>query len=680
VPAQEPDVMTALPVEPEHGRGSSGRAAPPAAAVVEAAPQRVTKRAVGIGLLLVLLFAPAAFYSELLFGVTYMFASGVPAMAPLVVLFLLTAAHPLASRLGLRPLTRGELLTIYAITLVGGPLVTHGILGWMLPSAVARRYFGRAFPEWEGAYFQYLPDWLGPSNTAAVEDFFQGHAPVPWGEWAVPLAVWGAVLVALFTATYCLAALFYPQWARHERLSFPLAQVPLTLVQERGRTISAGRLPANWVFWAGLGIPVAIGSVNGVAQLFPSFPSIPLFQVLIPRQVTGPLAGLGDLTMSLSPSLIAIAYLIPSDLSLSCWLFWWLRVGMTVLAISAGATPQSPESWWGSSFPAPYYQGSGTVLVLGVWMVWMGRRHLARSIRTAFGRGAPGEGTDEPISSRWAWLGLLASFAYLALFCWAAGMRPLLGITLVALIITYYLIWARMRAETGMGFLPFPLDLAQLTSLPFGSAIFRPSEVVTLWALRWTYYPGYGESFEVCTGNGLESFRVTGAAGIRLRTIAVALLGSFVLSAVVGIWVVMAGAYHYGFLNLSQASQGWLGPQLPWVGQQTFEMLQNPSRADLNGAVAVVAGAAVTLALAMLRLRFPWWPLHPVGYLAANCWGMHWYWMPFFIGWLGKVLSIRYGGLRLYSRAMPFAIGLLLGDMVNQGIWVVLDIVTGQRG
>jgi hypothetical protein len=83
----------------------------------------------------------------------------------------------------------------------------------------------------------------------------------------------------------------------------------------------------------------------------------------------------------------------------------------------------------------------------------------------------------------------------------------------------------------------------------------------------------------------------------------------------------------------------------------------------------------MAILLGTLRLRFWWWPLHPIGYLAANCWGMHWYWMPLFVGWLWKTLTIRYGGLRLYRRTMPVAIGLIVGDMVSSGLWVTINSI-----
>jgi hypothetical protein len=376
--------------------------------------------------------------------------------------------------------------------------------------------------------------------------------------------------------------------------------------------------------------------------------------------------------------MIAVAYLIPKELSFSCWFFWILRIGLTVAAIAAGATPNRPEEWWSSTFPAPTFQGGGAVLAVAAWAIWVGRHHLVRAFRIAFGVGSSEAGEREPIAYRWAVLGLLLSFGYLLYFYWAVGARLLAGATIAGLIIVHYLVWARLRAETGLGFVPFPLGVANMIVVPFGSAILRPREVVALFSTRWSYFPGFGESFEVCTGNSLESLKIADSAGLSSRRLVYVMLAAFLVALVVGIFVVINGMYHYGFLNTRAATSGWLGHQLRSNGSRIFEMITNPSRYDLNGAIAMGAGGLITLALGLLRLRFWWWPFHPIGYLAANCWGMHWFAQPFFLGWVLKSLVIRYGGLPLYRRTFPLAIGLIVGDFVSQGVWVlVLSILRG---
>jgi hypothetical protein len=80
-------------------------------------------------------------------------------------------------------------------------------------------------------------------------------------------------------------------------------------------------------------------------------------------------------------------------------------------------------------------------------------------------------------------------------------------------------------------------------------------------------------------------------------------------------------------------------------------------------------GAAVATTLAALRARFVGWPLHPIGYMAANSWGMHWNWGSLLVGWMLKSVLLRYGGLGLFRRAVPAFIGMVVGDMLSEGIW-----------
>ena len=43
-----------------------------------------------------------------------------------------------------------------------------------------------------------------------MEDYFEGGAAVPWGEWAAPLAAWGSFRICLFGARFFLLALYIP--------------------------------------------------------------------------------------------------------------------------------------------------------------------------------------------------------------------------------------------------------------------------------------------------------------------------------------------------------------------------------------------------------------------------------------------------------------------------------------
>ena len=663
--------------ETEFGKERSAAVGgPPAARAIGASSSGVSLRAVVAAFVLVVMVSLVGLFVEIVWGRVERFGAGVPAPAPVIVLFLLAAAggSPYLRRSGF---TRRELLAIHAMVLTGGCLLTAGVLFWMLPKTIAYYYGSRVNPTWE-LFFPYVPAWFAPTESQAVTGFFEGHMSVPWSDWTAPLAAWLSFMVALFVCTLCLLALLQRQWVTHERLAFPLAQIPLEMVREPAdrNAERSGRLTSAPLFWTGVGASFLLNALNTLSLRVSSVPALPLGPLIIlqPQQV-GPLAGIGEVHLVLWPWLIAIAYLIPTDLSFSAWFFWLVRIAVTIVGIAAGVTPAvGTEDLYGSDFPAPYFQGGGAVFALGLWAFWIARSHLSRIARGLL-RPGPLDDTREPVPYRLAVVGLILSFAWLVGFCVVAGCRVWFGVAFMAWIVGYYVVWARLRAEAGIGFIGFPLEIEYAARGLLGMGRFRPAELVTLISARWTTFAGGGETFEVSAGNVLETFKIADAAGIRARALTLALLGVFLFSLVLGTATLMMVFYHYGYFSLAAADR----TQAMIDGGRIFYDLVEPGQPDANAAVAMLAGAVVAITLGILRLRFWWWPLHPLGYIAANSWGMKYNCMPFFLGWACKSLVTRYGGLRLYRQTIPLAIGCVVGDLLNRGLWVLIAVATHGR-
>jgi len=237
--------------------------------------------------------------------------------------------------------------------------------------------------------------------------------------------------------------------------------------------------------------------------------------------------------------------------------------------------------------------------------------------------------------------------------------------------------WARLRAETGLGFLAFPVDPTSVLRTPLGSAVWRPREIVTMVSMRWVTASGEGMSLDTTTANLLDGFKVADAAGISKRRLMVAAGAAFLLAWVIGLPLALAGTYHFGYLATKVgAAPYYPALQTRWDATNVFETLRSPALPNQASVIGLLAGGAVAVLLGAMRLRFAWWPFHPIGYLASNCWGWNWYSVPFFVGWVAKSLVVRYGGLRLYRLTLPLAVGLIVGSMLNQALWVLLTLFT----
>jgi len=638
----------------------------------------ITGRVVVVAAVALLALIPISFYVEIIWFKVDV-ASGAPAPYPLAMLLCLSAAMmlPLLRRVGL---TRRELLAIYCLVTVGGGVVSGGLLPFALSRNIAYYYAARANPHWEQLFLKSIPTWYAPSDLGTVDEYFQGGGSVPWGKWVLPAGAEVLYITLLFAALASIMVLLREQWISHERLAFPLAQVPLEITREGYRDTSAGGLSPSLALWIGLTASLLVSLANSLSERWPWIPAVPLGPIPIVRwQKVGILAGIGDIELFLWPSLIALAYLVPRELSFSVWFFWIVRLALHVIAVANGATPQPASEWWGPEFPAPYFQGAGGGFTLLALVLWGARGHLKRVALAALGHR---DSADDNSSRayRAALITLVASLAGLVCYLQFANCRLLFALALVGGIVAVRLVQTRLRAEAGIGFINFPLELQDLAVYSFGSTSFRTAELVALTSRQWSFFGAGG--FAYLPSAVIESLKIADSGRVNWRRLmlAAAALTALVLIGGSVLWLFLVN--RIGFMSMRAAPQyssfSW---QTMNAGGRAANWLLNPSAYEVSpGAMmALGAGAAVTLALGALRLRYWWWPLHPVGYIVANTWVAKWSYMPYFVGWVCKSLVIRYGGLRLYRATVPLAIGAIIGDTLNTAIWGAVAVISGGR-
>ena len=637
----------------------------------------VTWRVVVLSTVIVAVTAPAIFYGEVVFASrnwNIFWSSGVPAPWPLTVLFLLTALTSIPAFRRLQ-LTRPELLTVYSIVLVVTPLFGIHVLFYVLSKAPSFYHMGRVEPMWESAFINLIPTWWGPSSLSAVDGYFLGGAAVPWSEWSVPVAAWGSFMLALFLANVCLLVLVQQQWIRHERLTFPLAQIPLESVGEARDGSHAARLPVSKAFWAGIAIAAVVGFVSQLSQRLPSVPPLPLEYTAMSQPVVGPLSALGNVQIWLHPWLISLAYIIPAELSFSVWFFWLVRIGLCALAISFGAEPGSAEDWWRWSFPAPTNQATGALVALSIWALWTARRHLARALRIAFSRRSSGEDHDEPLPYRWALLGFGVCFSWLVAFFVLSGCRLSFGLAYVAILVGLYFAYARLQAEAALD--PFFWWFNDIAAMSVGMRSLLPQETLALYTMNWAGAPLPSRIFSACSLNTLGAFKIADASGTNLRRLTYLLLAAFAVALALGMFVMLTAMYHQGFLMTSAAKGDYF---VSWAlledGYAMWYDITSEEGRDLGAVLYIVAGGVMTVFLGLMRLRFVWWPFHPIGYLLSNSLSQAMGTFPFLLAWILKVLVTRYGGLRLYRKTIPLAVGLIVGDLLNSSLWNIVALAT----
>ena len=65
-----------------------------------------------------------------------------------------------------------------------------------------------------------------------------------------------------------------------------------------------------------------------------------------------------------------------------------------------------------------------------------------------------------------------------------------------------------------------------------------------------------------------------------------------------------------------------------------------------------------------------------MGLIVCRGWAMENLWLMVLVGWLAKVLIVRYGGLVAYHGLRPLFLGLILGDLTMGGIFGLVGAFT----
>lgn len=88
------------------------------------------------------------------------------------------------------------------------------------------------------------------------------------------------------------------------------------------------------------------------------------------------------------------------------------------------------------------------------------------------------------------------------------------------------------------------------------------------------------------------------------------------------------------------------------------------------------------MALLMAARRyFLWWPLHPLGFpISVIAYPVLTVWVNIFLAWLIKFFVLKYGSTDLFSRTRPLFLGLITGQFVVAGLWLIIDYFTGMVG
>lgn len=173
-----------------------------------------------------------------------------------------------------------------------------------------------------------------------------------------------------------------------------------------------------------------------------------------------------------------------------------------------------------------------------------------------------------------------------------------------------------------------------------------------------------------------EAFYLTEGRASKRTTGATILVGAIVGYATAFVVIVATGLLGYGTAKAPGI--------VHFYGNETYQIFSarvaDPNTGPDAGVIANVASGGIVCALLQaLRMRFPGFALHPVGYAVGGTCISVWLWSTALLTWMIKLLIMRYGGLKGYFYAAPFFLGLVLGEFVIGSLASLLGIAIGVR-
>ena len=595
------------------------------------------------------------------------------------------------------PLSGVELLVVWVLMVLCTGIGYGGLVESLLVNLTAPLRFAKDGYAWTEAVRPFLPHAWFPQDAEAVRTLYNGLAggrnmswpevlrSLPWSAWVLPLATWAVFILLAYGLMLCATNLFSRQWVVNERVNFPLLRVPTVMAEALDQQKAAAFWTNKYLLW-GIFLAAGLHAVKGWSFYNPAVPDIPTLVLAGPYfPKYGLFSGFHKLTIYIFPAFIGFAFLTTRQISFSMWFFHFLA--MLFFGILAVTGLQVPESSLGvllgqDIFLPEEAQLLGSWLVFFLFLLFLARRHIrdavvcaVRPVCLAAGwmseEGEISEISEQTAPAPWSLWGSLAALGGMMLWCWWYGLSLGASVLLPLSFFLVMLVAARIICQGGLAYFVLSPGPTDGLLAGFGSGFFGRGGIAAAAVMQKVLFLDLRESVMPTLMHGSK----VGEQVVNRRMLPWAFAATLVLAVVAAFASMLAVGYRFGLRDL----------KLDTATTTVLAMYENAGRlvqapVDPNNWVITfaVVGAGVMLLLVLMYYRFPWWPLHPLGYLLAYGSTMKILWFSFFVGWLCNNLCLRYGGTSLFNRLRFLFIGLVVGEFLMGGVFAVLGLITGQ--
>ena len=553
----------------------------------------------------------------------------------------------------------GELSIIYVMLSIASGIGGHSMMQILPPMLGHPFWFATEENDWKNLFWRYLPEWLTVNDKRALAGYYEGDTLYKieyFTAWLIPVLSWFSIIFIILLIMLCLNVIIRRQWVENEKLSYPIIQLPTEMTNSR--------FYFNRWMWIGFILVASVDILNGLHFLIPNIPQVFSKRYYL-NLSSEPFLAMGNLPFALYPFVIGLGFLIPLDLSFSCWFFFWFWKLQLIVGQMVGLSHLP-------GFPYLHSQAIGGYIGVTLVALYVSRFHLLLVIKQVLAQSSISNSRSQIMSYRKVVILLTVSSIILLALCQKAGM----SITVATIFfLLYYLISmgiTRMRAELGA-----PVhDIhytgpEQMMVWAVGTRRLGTTNLTVLslfWFLTRTHYSHV-------MPHQLEGFKISTQVNISQWKTFIAIIVACVMGIFSAFWVLLHIPYQLGALA-----------QIPWPTVNAFGLepwrrlenwLINPMVTSIPETIFIGVGMLVTFGLMFMRMKFFWFPLYPAAYAVTNSWAIHNIWFCLFIAWVIKIIILQYGGLKAHQKATPFFLGLILGEFTIGSLWTIIGILLG---
>ena len=565
-------------------------------------------------------------------------------------------------------LSKADLVMIYCMLLMAVTVPTWGLMFFLIGTLVYPFYYATPENNYVELFHDFIPSWMVPQDFQAIKDYYEGlpqGAAIPWGVWVEPMGWWLALIVAMSLMLICMSAILHRQWSVHERLTYPMVQLPQNMIEkEEGASIAP--FFKDGVMWLGFFVPFTLLSLNALNHYWPIVPQYnPSGRFSLFNQTL-------HLPIALNLAWVGFFYLVNLEITFSIWFFYVLSKVQEGVFSTLGIASTERLSAYEYSQPADLtHQASGAVIVLVLYGLWGARTHLKEVVQKLWDPDGGVDDSEELLRYRTAlWL-FCGSLLFVAVWLWRSGVPIVVLPVLLVVSVIFFILVARVVAASGVATARSPIVPAYFVISGLGTSILGAKGLV---ALNFTFI-WQGESRTspmVAAANGLKLAEMIPGSKTRLFW---GLVLALICSLLGAAYMTLKLAYTYGAINLSlldwAGAHGW-----PYIGPTMTDMPD----ANMRGWFFKGVGAVTEGFLMWAQHRWHWWPFHPIGFAVAVGWLTSQIWFSALICWILKGSIVRFGGVNLFQRLKPFFLGLILGEVAVSGVWGIIYVITAEKG